>query len=77
MAALRASLLGEVLGSAIAYSPLMAKTQRESARTVGMVGVARTGAPQRLAITRENSQKRQTGKAGVAGSNPAGGTLMK
>ena len=43
---------------------------------VGIVGTPKTVAPQRLAITNENHRKRPAAKAGVAGSNPAGGTSV-
>ena len=61
-------------GTAIVYSSFMTENRRESMTPVGIVGTPKTVAPQRLAITNENHRKRPAVKAGVAGSNPAGGT---
>src|SRR6516162_10817578 len=54
----------------------MTENRRESMTPVGIVGTPKTVAPQRLAITNENHRKRPAVKAGVAGSNPAGGTSV-
>src|SRR6516164_887505 len=54
----------------------MTENRRESMTPVGIVGTPKTVAPQRLAITNENHRKRPAAKAGVAGSNPAGGTSV-
>jgi hypothetical protein len=46
---------------AIVYSPFMTENRRELPTTVGIVGIAKTVALHRLAMTRENHQKRPTG----------------
>src|SRR5271157_3273028 len=47
----------------------MSGNQRELATTVGIIGMPKTVARQRLATTNENHRKRPAAKAGVAGSN--------
>ncbi len=54
----------------------MSGNQRELTTTVGIIGMPETVARQRLATTNENHRKRPAAKAGVEGSNPAGGTSV-
>src|ERR1700733_2068489 len=54
----------------------MSGNQRELTTTDGITGMPKTVARQRLATTNENHRKRPAAKAGVAGSNPAGGTTV-
>jgi hypothetical protein len=58
----------------IAYPPFMTENHRELPTTVGLAGIPKAVAPQRLVITSENHQGSPSGNPQVLGSSPSGGT---
>jgi hypothetical protein len=58
------------------YSPFMIENQCELAAIVDNVQAPKPVAAQRVTATNGNPREQSAAKAGVAGSNPAGGTHM-
>ena len=57
------------------YSLLMIEKRRELPATIDIPWTAKAVAPGRLTAMNANHPEQSAAKAGVAGSNPAGGTL--